>query len=148
MLQRVERAAEVHPDDGLEVGGRHLLQGPIAEDARVVDEDVEASAPLHDRPQHRAHGGVVRHVAFHGQRRAGLGRQRRGIGPIAALRVGHEVDHAGRAFGREGPHQPRADAAGAAGDEHDLAGEVHGGRRRALFAARRPPYNTAGAATP
>src|SRR5690606_13073587 len=58
VLRDGEGAAQVHADDVVPVGGRHVHQHPVAEDAGVVDHDVEA-AELAQRGPHQPSGRLV-----------------------------------------------------------------------------------------
>lgn len=75
-------ADDIHVEDGGHVAGRVLLDRPdAAEDARVVDKDVDAPFVRGDVGGRGGDRVVVRHVDLHEP-----GTERRGRGP-AALRV-------------------------------------------------------------
>jgi hypothetical protein len=62
-LDREERALQVDVEDGVPVGFGHAHQQPVARDARVVHEDVDAAVGLLDRVGERRHVGRGAHVA-------------------------------------------------------------------------------------
>jgi hypothetical protein len=134
-LGAVEDAVEVGLEDAVPLGGAHLLDGAVAEDAGVVDEDVEASGRVHDA----LHEGLDRLVA------ADVGVEDvdgdvvaaqacghlLGVAAVDAVGVVEEVDDAGGAGGGEGLDDGRPHAARAAGDENHLVGEAVADHRNA-----------------
>nr|KGD10752.1 hypothetical protein DO63_5807 [Burkholderia pseudomallei] len=122
--QRVEGAAHVDVEDPVErvVGG--VGERPRLQDARVVDEHVDAAELPLDGVEHPAHVVRAPDVRPHRERgraaRAQLGDERVGFG--AARRI---VDGDRKAVARKAPRDGRADAARRAGDERD-SGEGRG----------------------
>ena len=68
MAGRVEVALEVHRDDGVPVGLVHVEDHLVAEDAGVVDDDVEPAERLDRLVDHRPRAGERRDVAGVGDR--------------------------------------------------------------------------------
>ena len=108
--------------------GDHLLDGPVAEDAGVVDDDVQAAESADGLVDHPLDGGHVAHVGLDHRHavRGHLGRRLLGAGAIDALRVVEVVDDdvgAGlvQSQGRGAPQAlPRA------GDHRRFAGKIDG----------------------
>ena len=69
-----EGAAQVHGDDRVELLLGHVDEHPVAEDARVVDHDVEPSEGVDRRLDDAARSGVVRDVVGVGDRLTPQGR--------------------------------------------------------------------------
>ncbi len=117
----VEVALEVDPDDGVPLVLGHREDHPVAQDARVVDQDVELSVRLDRQLDQRAGLLVVGDVAEVGDgaaaRRADLvgdllGRGRGRLAGAVAARLPVVVDDDGRAepgqFQRLGPPEAAA----------------------------------------
>lgn len=121
-------------DHRVEVVVGHLPQHPVAQDARVGDQDVEPPELL-DGPVHEAFGGLRRadrdHLGDGGAAR--LGDRLHGL-------LGHRlvdvVDDHGRAVGGQGVRVGEAEAPATAGDDGDLAGQIDAGHERSLHKTR------------
>ena len=114
----MERAGEVHAEHGLPVVVGELPHHPVAQDARVVDHDVDAAGA----PEHVVDAGRDRRCVGHVDLQRDRPRQRGGdLGQRLGVHVGDGERGAG---GGEEVAQRPTDAARAAGHEHRAAGEV------------------------
>jgi hypothetical protein len=118
-----EGAAQVHLDHGVEVVVGHVPQHPVAQDTRVGDHDVESAELLH-RPCHQSLGRLG------GPHRDGLGdRATAARGDGRGRRCGgllvDVVDDDGSAGVGERLRVGEPEALSCAGDDGDLAGDVH-----------------------
>ncbi|MNT41603.1 hypothetical protein D3C72_1779670 [compost metagenome] len=81
----VGRPQQMHVDDRIEIVGAHLGEGLVAQDARIVDQDVDAPPDVHRARRHGLHGGAVADVASVGDgvaaRGPDLARDRLGRAP-------------------------------------------------------------------
>jgi len=123
----VERAVEMHRDDVVPVGPAHLVEDAVAQDAGVVDQDIDAAEGvargLDDgvgvlRLGDRQRAGdrlaaALGDLVDHGLRRTGVR-----AGAIEAR--ADVVDHDARAFARQQQRDRAADAAAGAGDDRNL----------------------------
>jgi hypothetical protein len=123
-------ALEVDGDHGVPLVLGHVHEHPVAEDPRVVDEDVEAPVALDRAADHMLGSVVVRDVVVARDRLPARGddlvddalRGRR-VGALAAERAAEVVDDDLRARARKGERVLAADAAPGPGDDCDLAVE-------------------------
>src|SRR5689334_15043122 len=118
----MERALEVGVEHRVPIGVREPQQEVVPREPGVVHQDVDGP----ERGFGRGDGGLdldpIRDVAGEpGCALAQLGGDGRGPGLLAA----HDGDLGARTV--EGARNGKPDAAGAAGDEGDLAGEIDGG---------------------
>jgi hypothetical protein len=109
----------VHLDDGVELLFTHVVEHPVPQDARVVDQNVELAERIQRRGDHRfgcVHGPDRRIVECRGHtesdRLVGYGFGRGGI---------DIVDDDIRTFGSEGQDDGAADASAGAGDHAGLS---------------------------
>ncbi len=117
-LGAVHGAHEVDVDDETEVGEVHLGEAPVAQDAGVVDEDVDPAPFLERRPDHLLHRVRVGHRRAAGDRLAAGGADLLGDGVRrgrrrAAVAVDHAaeiVDHHRRATRRECERVPATES--------------------------------------
>ena len=121
---------EVDVDHRVPLGLVHVEAHLVAQDAGVVDEDVEPAEGVDGLADH-ALGAVPRRDAV----AVGFGPATRGddlvddllrrcrVGPFAARAAAEVVHHHRRTFGREQQRVPAADAAPRAGDDRNLAVE-------------------------
>ena len=137
-LGDVECAGEIHAHDAFEFFERHLLDRAVADDPGIVDQDVEpadvapgfaSSSPRPDRAWlRRTRSPAVPSIPCDRIRASAL---------FCPCGIGDVIDHAFRAARAEGFDHFRADAARAAGDEHDFSGEIewviHGQDSSACF---------------
>ena len=111
VLAAMEDAIEVGLNDRVPFIERHLLEGAVADDAGIVDEDVEPAArlldPLHDRFDLRRVANISAHDADGRLTRqcSQLGRQGIGILVIDAAGIVPVMQHAGGSgLGEGGQH--------------------------------------------
>lgn len=122
-VRGVEVALEVDPDHRVPLLLRHGEDHPVAQDARVVDQDVELAEAAHRQLDQLARLPEVGHVAQVGHRPAARGtdlrghllrRGGRGLSRSVAPRLPEVVDDHARAEPREldrlGPAEPAARA--------------------------------------
>src|SRR5204863_2631632 len=111
-------ALQVHLDDGVPVLFAEVGKALVAQDAGVVDEDVDAAEGLDRRLQDRLAAGDVRHVHHAGDCASASGGD---FGDDLLRGVGvHVVDDDGCAFAGEQAGIGTAQAAAGAGDDGNL----------------------------
>ena len=126
MVGAVERTLEVHGDDRVEVFFGHLDERPVADDARVVDQDVD----LAERVDGRLHDAlsavelrdrVVARDGLASERLDLLAHLRRGVlfRAPAVDAAADVVDDDARAFAGHAQHELAADPASGPGDDGD-----------------------------
>ena len=111
---------------------RHLEEQPLAGDAGVVDEDVEAARALDDRVDQTGRLRTVAHVGLvhEGMPAVRLDRAERVLGALVLLAV---VDADGRARARQPLRDRAADAARGTRDQRNPPRQLNAHRRlRAL----------------
>jgi hypothetical protein len=122
-LQAVEAPGEMHREHFVPLGRRHPMQHRRADDAGVVDQNVDAPVQRVHRGDHRvdirAPGDIAGDADRLGTASPQLGRK--GLGAVR----GEIDDPDARALAREGPRDGRADALRSAGDCGDLPVELH-----------------------
>ena len=138
-LGDVERAAEVDVEDGVDEVGGEVLERLVAEDAGVVDDDVDApegvDCGLHDRRSALGRGdrvGVGDRFAAGGLDLVDHLLRRPGVGAGAVDRAAEVVDHDQRTAGREQQRVLTAEATTRPRDDRHLAVEselTHGQAR-------------------
>ncbi len=120
-------------DDKAEIRHLHLGEGFVAQDPRVVDEDVDPAPFFHRGLDHRCDVRVLRHVRAVGDRFAAafqdflddrFGRRERRSRAVA--RAAEIVDDDLRPARREREGMRAAKAVAGAGDDGDLAVEPDG----------------------
>src|SRR5205085_5125159 len=123
----IERAHQVHLDDGLQSFHANLVEDHVAQDAGIVDDAVEAAEVIGRRLDDPARRDRFRHRVEVWHRSAAalldflnhfLGR--RGRGTRAIRRAAGIVDHDLGAFGGAEQRDLAPDAAARAGDDDDL----------------------------
>ncbi len=130
-----EDAGQVHVDRAAPLLERHLGDPAGGHVAGVVDQHIDRAQGVLGRGHERRGLVPAGHVALD-DRDLGAGAAQL-LGELAGLVLLAEVvDRDARARGGEGRDHLAAEAAGAAGDERDAAGEVEG-------AHRSPPYHGA-----
>ena len=127
----------MHGNDGVELLLAHVDDGPVADDAGVVHEDVAPAPGIERGLDDLAGGREVRDgvVARHGlgAERGDLLAHRRsrvGVRPAAAEVAADVVDDDLRALAPERQRDAAADTAPGAGDHRDLAREQRAHHRR------------------
>ena len=125
---RREMPPEVDLDDGVPVVLVHVEDHPVAQDARVVHEDVETPEGVDRLLHHVAGAREVGDVVEVGDRLAAAGTDdrgnvvgRRGIGTFPSCRSAEVVHHDARAGGCEVQRMSSADAVAGTGDDGDLS---------------------------
>ena len=120
-----ERRLEVDGDGAVEFGLGEIVEPAPQGDAGIVDQHVGPAQLARDALQHGRDGGAVGDIGAHGRRPPAelADRLRDGVGFRRARRVVH--GHVGAGFSESERNSP-ADAARAAGDQGDAAGEVGG----------------------
>ncbi|BBZ43809.1 hypothetical protein MPRM_10900 [Mycobacterium parmense] len=121
----------MHVDDGFEPVGRHVLEGRVPDDARVVDHDVDPSPRIQGGIDDRLSPLGTRHAVAVGDRLATVAANLLGggFGGAAASagtrhRAADVVDHDPRAARGEQQRVPLAQTASRAGDHRHLAVEA------------------------
>src|SRR5208282_3290582 len=127
-LGDVEAAEEMDPDDRLEVGDAHLVEDAVAQDARVVDDAVDAPEGVErafdDALGPFGLGDAVRARHRLAARASDLPHDGLGRTHVLALTLGtaaEVIDHHLAALGRGEKCDLAADAAAGPGDDDDLA---------------------------
>ncbi|KAG1245623.1 hypothetical protein G6F68_014981 [Rhizopus microsporus] len=110
----VGRAQQMHVDHCVEIVGAHLGEGLVAQDAGIVDQDIDAAPGIHRPRHHDVHGSAVADVAAIGDGPAARGQDLVGHGLRRAPEV---VDH--HAAATRGQLQRMAAAQPLAGAGHD-----------------------------
>ena len=117
-----ERAGEVGVDHRVPFGGAELVRRLADIDAGIVDQNVEPAVLLRDAVDQRAAGFLVRHVDFANSALPPASlicfTARRALGGVAP------GEHHDRARRRQPLGHAEPDAAIAAGDDRDAAGEI------------------------
>ena len=115
---------KIHAQHAFEFFQRQFLDRAIADDAGVVDQDVEAAETFADLFHHRF--GLLRicHIAFDDERLFQFRRNVFRVRFVLPLLIGDVVNDALRAASAERLNHFRAEPARAAGDEHDFAGKI------------------------
>ena len=121
----------MHGDDRVPLVLFHVHEHPVAQDAGVVDEDVEPAERVDRVLDEAAGAGEVGDVLAVGDGLAARGLdlgddllRRRQVGALAGERAAEVVDDDLRAGRGERERVRAADAAPGAGDDRDLAREV------------------------
>mgnify|MGYP000542407029 CR=1 FL=1 len=126
-MRDVERAHQVHLDDGLERFHAHLVEDHVAQDAGIIDDAVEPAEMIGrglddlaggDRFRHRLEIGNGRPAALLDLLDHLLGGRRVRAGAVG--RSAGIVDHDLGAFRRAQERDLAPDAAACAGDDDDL----------------------------
>jgi hypothetical protein len=114
---------EVHRDDTVPVGFRHLEQGPAVRDPGVGHQDVDAAEGIQQRGDHVLHGAAVRDIS--GERQGPAAEiprfPDRGAGEDDLLRIGEMVDPDRRALAGQRQSDLSPDAPTGAGHQRHLA---------------------------
>ena len=123
-LGQVDRAHQVDVQHQGEIVEVHLGEGPVAQDARVVDQDVDP-APVRDHTvDHGVDALAVGDAAGPGQ---GLAARRHDLGRDGlARRRSQIVDHDLRAISRQRERMTAAQSAARAGDDGHAGPEIDG----------------------
>ena len=127
----VERAGQMDIDHRFPVGRGHLVEHPVAQNARRVDHRVEPAELFQRLIAHPFDCGIIGNAVEVGDRAATarddlLGHGQRGGGRavvVALERAAQIVDHHRRALARGHQRAFAPDPVAAAGDQHDLAVE-------------------------
>jgi hypothetical protein len=131
-LQPVHRAHQVHLHHGAEIGDVHLREGLVAQDSRVVDEDIDPAPGVDGLLHHGLHRGKVGHRGAVGQGFAPGGAdlvhhrlRRRDRAARAVHRAPEVVDHHPGPAGGQGQRMLTSQAAAGAGHDGHAAVELN-----------------------
>jgi len=106
------------------VGERHLREALVAQDAGIVDEDVDLAEALGGFVDHRGDGGFVGDRGSDGVGGAAVARNLGGDGVGLVERLGDVVDDDVGAVGGEEVGVGAAEASSGAGDKRGAPGEI------------------------
>ncbi len=122
-LSGEERAAQIDPDDAVELGGRQVEKVGAVEHGGVVNQHVEPAGDAERALDQRAHLAFIADIAAHEPRGEPLGGQRRrGRAPGRLVDIG---DHHMRALARKAPGDGPADTVRRSGHDRRCAMKSH-----------------------